>query len=178
MENREKKYNLIKYEDGELNLDVNVSIIDGTVWLTKDELALLFERDRSVIGKHIKTIIKNLELNDSSVRANFAHTASDGKTYYMDHYNLDMILAIEHHVKSNRIEKFRQWALNISDDCKNKNGFIKPLIKFEYNEISLDVTVVPDEDTVWLTKMIWLYYLKQVSKILVYISKIYFLMRN
>ena len=152
MENQENKYTLIKYEDGELNLDVNVSIIDGTVWLTKDELALLFERDRSVIGKHIKTIIRNLELNDSSVRANFAHTASDGKTYFMDHYNLDMVLAIARRVKSGRIERFKQWALNISDEYKNKNGSIKPLIKFEYNEMSLDVTVSPDEDTVWLNK--------------------------
>lgn len=91
---QEKKYDLIKFEDGDFSLDVNVSPDEDTVWLTLDEIGLLFERDRSVIGKHIKNILNNLELKENSVRANFAHTASDGKTYNVDHYNLDMILAI------------------------------------------------------------------------------------
>jgi len=107
---KEKKYELIKFNDGEFSLDVNVSPSEDTVWLTLDEIGALFERDRSVIGKHIKNIINNSELNINSVRANFAHTASDGKIYYVDHYNLDMILAIGYRVNSKRGIIFRQWA--------------------------------------------------------------------
>ena len=106
----EKKYELIKFNDGEFSLDVNVSPSEDTVWLTLDEIGALFERDRSVIGKHIKNIINNSELNINSVRANFAHTASDGKIYYVDHYNLDMILAIGYRVNSKRGIQFRKWA--------------------------------------------------------------------
>jgi hypothetical protein len=107
---KEKKYELIKFNDGDFVLDVNVSPSEDTVWLTLDEIGALFERDRSVIGKHIKNIINNSELNINSVRANFAHTASDGKIYYVDHYNLDMILAIGYRVNSKRGTLFRRWA--------------------------------------------------------------------
>ena len=111
--NNEKKYELIKFEDGKFSLDVNVSPSEETVWLTLDEIGLLFGRDRSVIGKHIKNILNSLELNENSVRAIFAHTASDGKTYNVDHYNLDMILAIGYRVNSKRGILFRKWANSV-----------------------------------------------------------------
>ncbi|MCR4898868.1 MAG: virulence RhuM family protein [Acholeplasmatales bacterium] len=111
--NNENKYELIKFKDGEFSLDVNVSPNEDTVWLTLEEIGQLFERDRSVIGKHVKTILNNLELNANSVRANFAHTGPDGKTYYVDHYNLDMILAIGYKVNSRRGILFRKWANSI-----------------------------------------------------------------
>ena len=82
MNNKENKYDLIKFEDGDFSLDVKVSPSEDTVWLTLDEIGLLFERDKSVIGKHARKIISNMGLKDNSVKANFAHTASDGKTYY------------------------------------------------------------------------------------------------
>ena len=82
MNNREKKYNLIKFEDGDFSLDVNVSPNEDTVWLTLEEIGLLFKRDKSVIEKHARNIISNMELEDKSVKANFAHTAFDGKTYF------------------------------------------------------------------------------------------------
>ena len=111
--NNDNKYELIKFKDGEFSLDVNVSPNEDTVWLTLEEIGQLFERDRSVIGKHVKTILNNLELNANSVRANFAHTGPDGKTYYVDHYNLDMILAIGYKVNSRRGILFRKWANSI-----------------------------------------------------------------
>ena len=115
--NNENKYELIKFKDGEFSLDVNVSPNEDTVWLTLEEIWQLFERDRSVIGKHVNTILNNLELNANSVRANFAHTGSDGKTYFykevekkqraknarvlsncwtytVDVYNLNIVLAV------------------------------------------------------------------------------------
>ena len=71
----ENKYELIKFEDGDFNLDVNVSPKEDTVWLNKQELSLLFERDRTVISKHIKNILSDGELTKNSVCANFALTA-------------------------------------------------------------------------------------------------------
>ena len=113
MINKEKKYELIKFNDGEFSLDVNVSPDEDTVWLTLDQIAILFDRDRSVIGKHIKNILKDEELSEKSVRANFAHTALDGKIYNTDYYNLDIIISVGYRVKSRRGILFRKWANSI-----------------------------------------------------------------
>ena len=77
----DKTLELIKFKDGDFSLDVNVSPIDDTVWLNKQELGMLFERDRTVISKHIKNILLEGELIKESVCAFFALTASDGKKY-------------------------------------------------------------------------------------------------
>ena len=106
----ENKYELIKFEDGDFSLDVNVSPNEDTVWLNKQELSLLFERDRTVISKHIKNIFLDNELTKKSVCANFALTALDGKVYMVEYYNLDMILAIGYRIKSHRGNMFRRWA--------------------------------------------------------------------
>ena len=82
MEN--KNYELIKFEDGDFSLDVNVSPIDDTVRLSLDEISTLFERDKSVISRHINNTFSEQELNKNSVIAFFATTASDGKTYYQN----------------------------------------------------------------------------------------------
>ena len=109
----EKNYELIKFEDGDFNLDVNVSPKEDTVWLNKQELSLLFERDRTVISKHIKNILSEGELTKNSVCANFALTATDGKVYYVEYYNLDMILAVGYRIKSSRGNMFRRWANSV-----------------------------------------------------------------
>lgn len=67
-------------------MDVNTVSENDTVWLTLNEIGLLFDRNRSVIGKHVRNILKE-ECDEKSVRANFARTANDGKTYYVDYYN-------------------------------------------------------------------------------------------
>ena len=110
---KNKNYELIKFEDGDFSLDVNVSPNEDTVWLNKHELSLLFERDRTVISKHIKNIFLEQELSEKSVCAFFARTASDGKTYNVEYYNLDMILAVGYRVKSSRGNMFRRWANSI-----------------------------------------------------------------
>ncbi len=108
-----KNYELIKFEDGEFSLDVNVSPSEDTVWLSLDKLAMLFERDKSVISRHIKNIFKVNELTRNSVIAFFATTAADGKTYSIEHYNLDVIISVGYRVKSHRGIQFRKWANNI-----------------------------------------------------------------
>lgn len=97
---------LFKTDDGQIKLDVRFE--NETVWLTRAQMAGLFERDVKTIGKHIKNALT--EELDSSVVAKFATTAADGKTYLTEHYNLDMIISVGYRVKSRRGVQFRKWA--------------------------------------------------------------------
>lgn len=99
---------LYQSEDGRIKLDVHFE--DETVWLTLDQMASLFSRDKSTISKHIKNIFTEGELAQQSVVANFATTASDGKTYQIAYYNLDVIISVGYRVKSKQGTLFRQWA--------------------------------------------------------------------
>lgn len=107
-------------EDGMSKVDVTFQ--DETVWLSIDQMAELFQRDRSVIGKHIRNIFKEGELNKESVWAKFAYTASDGKVYDVDYYNLDVIISVGYRVKSQRGTQFRIWASAILKEYMKK-GF-------------------------------------------------------
>lgn len=84
-----------------------------TIWARQEQIAELFNVDRTVATKHIKNILADKELNRSSVCANFAHTAKDGKQYSVIFYNLDLILAIGYRTNSAKAIKFRQWATKI-----------------------------------------------------------------
>ena len=106
------KYEIIKFEDGDFILNVNISPNEETVWLSLDDMGMLFERDRSVIGKHVKNILKE-ETFDLQVWAKFARTGNDGKIYYVDYYNLDVIISVGYRVKSQRGVLFRRWANKI-----------------------------------------------------------------
>ena len=96
------KNELVLFETADKEIKLNVSVKDSTVWLNRNQLAELFERDVKTIGKHINSVV-----------ANFATTASDGKTYQVEHYNLDMIISVGYRVKSNRGVEFRKWANNV-----------------------------------------------------------------
>ncbi|MEG0959672.1 MAG: RhuM family protein [Erysipelotrichaceae bacterium] len=98
-------------EDGLTKIDV--SFENDTVWLSKSQMAELFQRDKSTISKHIKNIFEDGELVRNSVVANFATTATDGKTYHVDYYNLDVIISVGYRVKSQRGVQFRIWATGI-----------------------------------------------------------------
>ena len=98
-------------DDGLTKIDTT---FDGdTVWLSIDQMAKLFQRDRSVIGKHVRNIFKEGELQKESVWAKFAYTAADGKVYDVDYYNLDVIISVGYRVKSKRGTQFRIWATGI-----------------------------------------------------------------
>lgn len=91
--------------------------LDGeSVWLSLDQIALLFGRDKSVISRHIKNVFDEEELKRNSVVANFATTASDGKVYQVDYYNLDVIISVGYRVKSQNGVKFRIWATKTLKD--------------------------------------------------------------
>ncbi len=95
------------------NGTVEVRLQADTVWLSQDHMSQLFGRERSVITKHIRNVFKEGELDADSVCANFAHTAWDGKTYQVLHYNLDVIISVGYRVKSPQGVQFRQWATRL-----------------------------------------------------------------
>lgn len=89
---------------------VEVRLAGESVWLRQEQLSGLFGRDRSVIGRHIRNLFAEGELERDSVCANFAHTAADNKSYQVEHYNLDVIISVGYRVKSREGVRFRQWA--------------------------------------------------------------------
>ncbi|MBQ1947110.1 MAG: virulence RhuM family protein [Clostridia bacterium] len=95
-------------KDGLTKIDVKME--NETVWLTLDQMATLFDRNKSTISRHIKSIFEEGELTRNAVVANIATTAADGKTYQVDYYNLDVIISVGYRVKSIIGTHFRQWA--------------------------------------------------------------------
>ena len=95
-------------DDGRIRLQVRLDA--ETVWLTQAQLSELFQRERSVITKHIRNIFEEGELEERAVCAHFARTAADGKTYQTVYYNLDVIISVGYRVKSQRGTQFRIWA--------------------------------------------------------------------
>lgn len=107
---------IVIFKNGALELEVSIGQENETVWLSANQMSLLFGRDSKTIRKHINNAL-NEELNDSnSVVAKFATTASDGKTYMVDHYNLDVIISVGYRVKSPNGVIFRKWATSILKD--------------------------------------------------------------
>ncbi len=107
----EERQEITLFEDDGIKLEVPVSPDQDTVWLNRNQMAELFERDVKTIGKHIGNALK--EELDHSVVAKFATTASDGKCYQVEYYNLDMIISVGYRVKSKRGTAFRKWANSV-----------------------------------------------------------------
>lgn len=117
-------------DDGKVS--INTQFDEETVWLSLDEMAELFDRNKSTISRHINNVFEEGELERNSVVAKYATTATDGKTYQIEHFNLDVIISVGYRVKSLRGTQFRQWAtkrLNeyirkgfTLDDERLKNG--------------------------------------------------------
>lgn len=124
-----KRNEIVLFENQNVKLEVNMK--DETVWLSLDQMAKLFDRDKSVISRHIKNAIK--EELDNSVVAKFATTAKDGKTYQVEYYNLDMIISVGYRVKSQNGVIFRKWANRILKDYMIK-GYAINQKRLEYLE--------------------------------------------
>ncbi len=99
---------LYQTEDGLTRVEARMG--GDTVWLSLNQMTELFQRDKSVVSRHISNIFEEGELSPDSVVANFATTAADGKTYQVDYYNLDVIISVGYRVKSHRGTQFRIWA--------------------------------------------------------------------
>jgi len=127
----EKKNEIILFENQGVKLEVNLK--DETVWLNRQQLAELFDRDIKTIGKHINNSLNEELKDDNSVVAKFATTASDGKTYNVEYYNLDVIISVGYRVKSKNGVIFRQWANKILKDYMLK-GYVVNQRRLEYLE--------------------------------------------
>ena len=121
-DNMNQKSNIIIYTTQDGLTKIETTFDEDTVWLSIDQMAELFQRDKSTISRHIKNIFSEGELVRESVVANFATTAADGKIYQVDYYNLDVIISVGYRVKSKRGTQFRIWALNILKEYMRK-GF-------------------------------------------------------
>lgn len=106
-----KNEKIVLFETSDKEVTLSVPVEEETVWLNRNQMAELFGRDVKTIGKHINNALK--EELDSSVVANFATTASDGKTYKVEYYNLDMIISVGYRIKSKRGIEFRKWANSV-----------------------------------------------------------------
>ena len=106
------KGKIIVYQS-DTTLQLEVRMENETVWLSLNQIAELFERDKSVISRHIKNVFEEKELSRDSVVAKIATTGSDNKIYQVDYYNLDVIISVGYRVKSQRGTQFRIWANRI-----------------------------------------------------------------
>ena len=97
-----EKNEIVLFETEDKKITLPVMVEKESVWLSVDQMAELFQRDRSVIGKHVRNIFSEGELVKDAVWAKFAHTADDGKIYKVDYYNLDVIISVGYRVKSSR----------------------------------------------------------------------------
>ena len=104
------KGEVVIYQSQDGNIKVDVQFLDETVWLTQAQLCDLFQKSKATISEHIKNIFSEGELNESSVVRNFRTTATDGKSYATNYYNLDVIISVGYRVKSQQGTQFRIWA--------------------------------------------------------------------
>ncbi len=111
---------LYQSEDGSTRLEIRV--VGGDVWLSLNQMADLFQRDKSVVSRHLKNIFEEGELDPAAAVANYATTASDGKTYRVDYYALEAVIAVGYRVKSHRGTQFRIWATRVLREFAQK-GF-------------------------------------------------------
>ena len=110
----EQQVRIFTSNDGQAQIEV--ALDQETTWLSLDQMTDLFDRDKSVISRHIGNVFKEGELDRSSVVAKNATTAADGKTYQVDYFNLDVIISVGYRVKSKRGVQFRQWATGVLKD--------------------------------------------------------------
>ncbi|MCI7241355.1 MAG: virulence RhuM family protein, partial [Bacilli bacterium] len=125
------KNEIILFENQDVKLEVNIK--DETVWLTQKQMAELFGKDRKTITSHIKNIYRDNELNKNEVCSFFEHTASDGKKYKTQYYNLDMIISVGYRVNSKQGIIFRKWATGVLKEYLI-NGYAVNKKRLEYLE--------------------------------------------
>ncbi len=106
-----KMNEIVIYKTPDEQTAIEVQFDGETVWLSINQLGELFERDKSVISRHLKKIFYSKELERNSVVAKNATTASDGNTYHVEYFNLDAIISVGYRVNSKRGTQFRQWAI-------------------------------------------------------------------
>lgn len=138
----ENKIIIYQTSDGQTQIDVRLE--EETVWLSQQQMAVLFDKDRTVIGRHIRNVYEENELTREGTCANFAHMGHDGlQTYSTTFYNLDVIISVGYRVKSQRGTQFRIWANRVLKDYLVKGYAINNrLVAQKYEELSQLVNVL------------------------------------
>ncbi|QIU93354.1 RhuM family protein [Bacteroides faecium] len=121
--------NIVIYQTKDGKTTIDVKLENETVWLTLSQITELFDRDKSVISRHISNVFREGELDRSSVVAKNATTASDGKIYQVEYFNLDVIISVGYRVKSQRGTQFRIWANKVLKDYLIKGYAINQQVK-------------------------------------------------
>ena len=126
------------------SIQLQVKLDQETVWLTQDQMAMLFQRDRTVIGRHIRNIYKESELSEDITCAKFAHMGTEGDQLYETAlYNLDVIISVGYRVKSQRGVQFRQWANKVLKDYLVKGYALRTNMQLkQYEELKQLVGVL------------------------------------
>lgn len=119
-------------EDGKTQ--VQVVLENESVWLNLNQMVALFERDKSVISRHLNNVFKEKELERNSVVAKFATTAKDGKSYQVEYFNLDVIISVGYRIKSQRGTQFRIWASKVLKDYLIKGYSLNEKKLIQQNE--------------------------------------------
>lgn len=109
-----KEIEIFRSKDEKISLEVQIE--NESVWLTQDQIAVLFDTKKQNISYHINKCFREGELEENSVVKNFLTTASDGKNYYINYFNLDVIISVGYRVKSKRGVEFRKWANTVLKD--------------------------------------------------------------
>jgi hypothetical protein len=145
MKGQRMKDEIIIYQANQASTNIEVRLHDETVWLNRNQIALLFGRDVKTIGKHIANILDE-ELKGIPVVAKFATTASDGKIYQVEYYNLDLIISVGYRVKSTRGIQFRIWANKVLKDYLLKGYALSQRFERIENEVNYLKTRVDEID--------------------------------
>ena len=182
MINEEKHYDLIKFADGDFSLDVKVSPDEDTVWLSANQIAILFDRDYKTVLKHIKNVFKE-ELEEESNSQKMRLSGSDKPTTF---YNLNVIISIGYRVNSKRGVIFRQWANTILKQYL-LNGYVinsdrilayqDNILKLESNYMNIENRVKELEDTVYQANNV-LFYEGQLLEPITFFRKLFFLAKE
>lgn len=131
---------IVIYEDADKAVEVRLDAHQQTVWLSLQQLADLFGRDKSVISRHLRNIFKDAELEREAVVAKNATTAADGKTYQVEYFNLDGIISVGYRVNSTRATRFRQWATRVLREHLTR-GWTLNHQRFEENARELEAAL-------------------------------------
>lgn len=126
---------------------------EKTVWLTTDQIAILFGKTKQNISRHLNNIFKNNEANEYSVVKFYLTTATDGKSYKIKHYNLEIVSSIGNKIDQNKTSEFKEFIENIIKDYKKTHKryeIVKFIDKTLENSVEIAVNVDPTEETVWL----------------------------
>ena len=138
------KGEIILYQTADGRTSIDVKLDNETVWLSSEQMALLFERDRTVIQRHIRNIYNEGELTRDTTCAKFAHMGRDGdQTYVTELFNLDVIISVGYRVKSQRGTQFRIWANSVLKDYLIKGYAVKnDLVQQKYDDLKALVDVM------------------------------------